>query len=118
MKEEELIKQLQFGGFYKSYKHQPDAELGNFIYQVLNITSVKDLGKNFVTYRPLYKSFVYNMGQWNDGKEISEWFKPLPSGQIRYSLIEPGSEEYRTCEQLIDELYGKSFFGDKKNTNM
>lgn len=110
MKEEELIKQLHFGGFYKHYRHESHGKPGNYIYQVLNITSVKSLDKNFVTYRPLYKSFVYDQGQWNDGKEVSEWFEPLPDGNVRYQYIEPGTEEYYQCQELVHELYRDSFF--------
>lgn len=109
--EQELIKQLIFSGFYKHYKYNPNEELGKGLYQVIGITSVKDLGKNFIDYRPLYKSsFVYQQGRWNDGREISEWFKPLENGKARYEFIIPGTDLHKLCEQLVQELYGDSFF--------
>lgn len=112
--QESLIKQLHFGGFYKHYKHDPNGESGNYFYQVLGITSVKDLRKDFVTYRPLYKSFVYEQGNWYDGKEVSGWFKPLENGNTRYTFIEPYTEEYSLCKKLVQELYGDLFFAQNR----
>ncbi|MEI8223595.1 MAG: hypothetical protein WCG20_00565 [bacterium] len=108
---------LVFGGFYIHYKHNPEGEPGNYWYQVLNLSHLKDQDMTVVTYRPLYKSHVYKEGRHWDGKLLSDWMLPLPETvkvKERYRLVVPGTAEHDQCIKLVQELYGEdeqAFYG-------
>lgn len=113
--EKEKIKNMKEPekGFYYHYKHDPQGEVTNYAYEVLNVahhTEVKDLNEGaLVIYRPLYLAKVYEMGKhWDarplamfmenvikDGKEIPRFTK-ITDPKIILEL-----------EKIKEEMYGK-----------
>jgi len=91
-------------GFYRHFKHDPKGDPGNYYYEVLNVAHNKDLNLSVVCYRPLYKSYVYELGRQWDFKPVADWFKPLPDGNTRYTLI-IDRDEIKQLEQLKQNLY-------------
>jgi len=91
-------------GFYYHYKHDPNGEVGNYAYEVLNIThhtEIEGLEESaMVVYRPLYENAgVYKIGKhWNVRplamfiEEVTKDGKTMP----RFQKI--------TDEKIIGEL--------------
>ena len=90
-------------GFYKSHDLDLHAAPGTGYFELLNVAHNKRL-PSIITYRPLWKSYVYELGRQWDYKPIADWFAPTDSGKERYELV-TDRDEIRMLEQIKQDLY-------------
>ncbi len=106
-------------GFCKNFKHDPSKGKWDHYYEILSVSYGKKKnadGKKEdeinVVYRPLYKSRVYELGKFDDHKNIREWIEPLPSQAFRdpkaerYEMV-TDEEEIKALEKVRDEMYAE-----------
>lgn len=90
-------------GFYYHYKHDPNGDVGNYAYEVLNIghhTEIEGLEESaMVVYRPLYESAgVYKIGKHWDVR---------PLGMFMESVVKDGKEMQRFRKINDPEIISK-----------
>lgn len=109
-------------GFYYHYKHDPNGDVGNYAYEVLNMghhTEIEGLEESaMVVYRPLYESAgVYKIGKHWDVRPLGMFMESVvkparPDGssgadgkemQRFRKITDP--ETISKLEKIRDELY-------------
>lgn len=73
---------LKIGGFYYHYKHDPNKDIYNYAYKIINIghhTEIEGLDESqMVIYAPLYpEAGVYKAGKHFDVRPLSMFMEPV-----------------------------------------
>jgi len=104
-------------GFYYHYKHDPNGEVNNYAYEVLNIGHHTEIphGENegvdesqMVVYRPLYESaFVYKAGKHWDIRPLGMFMESVTKENKTFprfqKIIDPKTIEI--LESFRDKMY-------------
>ncbi len=99
-------------GFYYHYKHNPEGEWNNYLYEILNVghhTEIDGLDESaMVVYRPLYKEAgVYGAGRHWDVRPYDMFLEKVTKDDKemdRFTLI-TDPELIEKCKNLAQELY-------------
>lgn len=96
--------------FYYHYKHDPNGEVNNYAYEVLNIGHHTEIphGENvgvdeseMVVYRPLYESaFVYKAGKHWDVRPLAMFMEEVRKPARNASVIADAGEDGKTFQRF------------------
>lgn len=99
-------------GFYYHYKHTPEGEWNNYLYEVLNVghhTEIEGLDESaMVIYRPLYvEAGVYGAGKHYDVRPYEMFTEKVNKDGVekdRFTKI-TDPELIKKCIELAKEMY-------------
>ncbi len=99
-------------GFYYHYKHDPDAAINNYAYEVLGVGCHTEKGddspdKYVVVYRPLYEGYVYRHDKMFDIRPYDMFIEQVEVKGItlpRFRKI-TDSDVIKKLTEIRDEMY-------------
>lgn len=105
-----MAKEIQ-KGFYYHYKHDPNGQWNNYLYEVVGVghhTEIDGLDESaMVVYRPLYEATVYTNGKHLYIRPFDMFMETIQKDSVSISRFSHITDEtlIKRCEELRDRMY-------------